>query len=517
MRLLSAAGSLAAGGLIAVPFLSPAFGWVAWLAALAVVATVSRRTARAALGHGWLAGIGFYLTANYWLPATIQEFSDYAGWLSVLMFVGYCALVGVQFALFGYLSAKLRHVGSLLIFPVVWVAIELLWPSVFPWQFGNTQFQRLALIQVTEITGVYGISFILIWFGALALMVFERMRTGRLPAHFKTHNVVFVATVALVLSFGWWRTNNVNNYIAERAPMRVALVQPGQVQYDTMPIWRHRCRQLSQAIDEPVDLICWPESAVGRAYHVDETALKPPAGAKPGSMERFRPYPEPQSHWLFGASSWDTTPSGEKFYYVSALLSDKQERIIDRYHKRSLVPFGEYIPGEKLIPSLRRFSPWPVHFVPGSSDEPVVVPGLARIGVLICYEDIVASMARASVLRGADVLVNLTNVFWFGQSPALRQHLQLAVFRAVENKRYLLRSTTTGATAVIAPTGKIIEQAPYGDPHVLLATVQTADLTTFYTQWGNIFAWACCATVVIVSVRHRWTRKSQDPPSTASM
>ena len=273
-----------------------------------------------------------------------------------------------------------------------------------------------------------------------------------------------------------------------------------------------RCRELSQAIDEPVDLICWPESAVGRAYHVDETDLKPPPDANPGSIEAFRPYPEPQSHWLFGASSWATTASGEKFYYVSALLSDQQERIIDRYHKRSLVPFGEYIPGEKWFPSLRRFSPWPVHFVPGPSDDPVVALGLARIGVLICYEDIIAGTARASVRRGADLLVNLTNDFWFGQSPALRQHLHLAVFRAVENKRYLLRSTTTGATAVIAPTGRIIAQAPFGDPHTLLATVHTADLTTFYTQWGNVFAWACCAAVLIVSVRHYLARRSQAKP-----
>ncbi len=505
-------GSLATGGLIAVPFLSSALWWLSWLAAIALIATVSRRTARAALGHGWLAGIGFYATATYWLPATIERFSSYAGWLSVLMFVGYSAHVGVQFALFGYLSAKLQRAGSLLIYPVVWVAIELLWPSIFPWQLGSTQFQRLTLIQVTEVTGVYGISFLLMWFGALAHMAFERIRTNQPPAHFRAYVAGFVSAVALVLCFGWWRTNNVANYIAGRAPMRVALIQPGQVQHDTMPVWWRRCRQLSEAIDEPVDLICWPESAVGRAYHVDEIDLKPPPGAKPGSIEPFRPYRNPQSHWLFGASSWATTASGEKIYYVSALLSDKQERIIDRYHKRSLVPFGEYIPGEKWFPSLRRFSPWPVHFVPGTSDNPVVAPGLAQIGVLICYEDIVAGMARASVRRGADLLVNLTNDFWFGQSPALRQHLQLAVFRAVENKRYLLRSTTTGATAVIAPTGRIIEQAPFGEPHALLATVHTAELTTFYTQWGNVFAWACCAAVLIVSVLHYQARRLEAKP-----
>ncbi|MCH8913512.1 MAG: hypothetical protein IIA33_08105, partial [Planctomycetes bacterium] len=249
-RLLAAMGSLAAGVLTAIPFLSSAFWWLSWLAAIALIAVVSRRTARAAFGHGWLAGIGFYATATYWLPATIERFSSYAEWLSVLMFVGYCALVGVQFALFGYLSAKLHHVGSLLIYPIVWVAIELLWPSIFPWQYGSTQFQRLTLIQITEVCGVYGISFLLIWFGALARMVFESMRAGRPPTRFVAHVTAFSATVTLVLCFGWWRTNSVADYLAGRTPMRVALIQPGQIEHDKIPVWSRRCRPLSQAIDE---------------------------------------------------------------------------------------------------------------------------------------------------------------------------------------------------------------------------------------------------------------------------
>ena len=235
-------GSLAAGGLIAVPFLSSAFWWLSWLAAIALIATVNRRTARAALGHGWLAGIGFYATATYWLPATIERFSSYAGWLSVLMFVGYCALVGVQFALFGYLSAKLRHAGSLLIYAVVWVAIELLWPSIFPWQFGSTQFGRLTLIQMTELTGVYGISFLLLWFGALAHLVIERVLTDCSPAHFKAHIAAFVVAVALVLCLGWWRTNNMEDYISGRAPMLLPFLPPGQDPGGARPVSLPRCR-----------------------------------------------------------------------------------------------------------------------------------------------------------------------------------------------------------------------------------------------------------------------------------
>ncbi len=149
---------------------------------------------------------------------------------------------------------------------------------------------------------------------------------------------------------------------------------------------------------------------------------------------------------------------------------------------------------------------------PGRSHEPLDVPGVARLGVLICYEDIVPEMARASSASGADVLINLTNDFWFGQTHALQQHLRLAVFRAVENKRYLLRSTTTGATAVISPTGEIIDQLPPDQPAALVASVQPLQIRTFYTLAGNVFAWACCLAVVALAWRRIRSRKGRSSP-----
>ena len=129
---------------------------------------------------------------------------------------------------------------------------------------------------------------------------------------------------------------------------------------------------------------------------------------------------------------------------------------------------------------------------------------------MICYEDIVPEMARASAANGANVLINITNDFWFGKSHALQQHLRLAVFRAVENKRYLLRSTTPGATAVISPTGEIIDQLPPDEPAALVASIQPVEIRTFYTLAGNVFAWACClAVVAMAGVRIRSRKGSR--------
>ena len=446
-----------------------------------------------------MAGEGFFLTCTAGLASTIERFSPYSLPTAILMFVGYALLAGLQFGVFGYLAARLRPTVGMMVYPLAWVACELLWPSIFPWHFGCTQFQWITLIQITELTGVYGISFLIMWCAALTYETAARLYKREAIAPLKVHLIVFAGTIAAALSFGWWRTRVVASYLARQPTVCVALVQPGE-----RP-WLKQCTRLSRALEEQVDLICWPESAVPAAFSLTHADLKSP---RPGAAQFRRPYADPRCHLLFGASSHLPESDDSRHLYVSALLADPQEQIVGRYHKRSLVPFGEYIPGERWFPSLHGFAAFGVRYAPGPSDEPLVIPNVAKLGVLICYEDIVAAMARASVRRGADILVNLTNDFWFGQSSALRLHLQLAAFRAVENKRFLLRSTTTGATAVVSPTGKIIAQAPYGEPATLIAKVQPVDLQTFYARFGNLFAWACCLALLVVAVCRTRPKKS---------
>lgn len=109
----------------------------------------------------------------------------------------------------------------------------------------------------------------------------------------------------------------------------------------------------------------------------------------------------------------------------------------------------------------------------------------------MCYEDLLASSARELAVAGADLLVNLTNDDWFGESLAVPQHQQLAQLRTVETRRYLLRSTTTGSTAVISPLGEVVVQAPLYQPNVLIVDVHTVDIETLYTRYGDVFGWAC--------------------------
>ena len=482
-------------------FRIPALSWANWFGLAALIAIIASRKPGAAFWCAWLAGAGFFISCTSWLASTIERFSPYSLPTAIVMLVGYALLAGLQFGVFGYLAARLRPTVGMMIYPLAWVAGELLWPSIFPWRIGCTQFQWITLIQITELTGVYGISFLLLWCAALTYETVARLAKREAISPLKTHLIVFAGTIGAALSFGWWRTSDVASYLAQQPTVTVALVQPGE-----RP-WLKQCRRLSRAIEEQVDLICWPESAVPAAFSLTHADLKSPQpGASAAAIRR--PYADPQCHLLFGASSRLPESDDSHHLYVSALLADPQEQIVGRYHKRSLVPFGEYIPGERWFPSLHRFSAFGVRYAPGPSDEPLVIPNVAKLGVLICYEDIVAAMARASVRRGADILVNVTNDFWFGQSSALRLHLQLAAFRAVENKRFLLRSTTTGATAVVSPTGRIIAQAPFAESVTLIAKVQPVELQTFYARFGNVFAWACCLVLLVVAFRRRRPKKS---------
>lgn len=513
--LLSYGGSLLCGCLFALPVLLPALWFLSWVTTTLLLAIVSGLSPRRAFKHGWCFGFAVWTCGIYWLPRTITEFAGFSLWLSILLICALNALVGMQYGFFGYMVAKLDLRGgrAVMLTPVVWVALEYVWPGLFPWRLGQAQVAWLSLIQIAEFTGVFGISFLVMWVCALVYQILRvawirNVRPADDPGasvrkflpHLVCCGLVFVA----VLSFGAWRIGSIEETLASRPKLRVALIQPGR---------RNRVqegRQRSRAIQGRVDLICWPESAIGGFYSLDLTEF-----GKLDADDRKRPFADPQCHLLFGASSHE--PDSPKLgpHYNSAILLDKQERIIGRYHKRILMPFGEYIPGEQWFPFVHDlFFPFDTHFAPGASSAPLAMDNGAKLGTLICYEDVVSRLARDTVRAGADVLVNLTNDMWFGTSAALAEHQQLALLRTIENRRYLLRCTLTGSTSIISPTGRIVAQAPVTHPATLEAVIHRMDTITFYTRWGDVFAWCCVVIVVVVAIR-QW-RANRKMPAVAA-
>lgn len=452
-----------------------------------MAAIIDRSTPRQAFRRLWLLGWITVLCGFYWLPEVLTRFAGHpplVAWLLCLAFHGVGAL---RFGLVGWLVARCRGTDSVLMLPVVWTALEFVWPSMFPWRIGQSQLVWLPFAQIGEVTGVYGPTFIVLWGGSLLYVLLRnRVMPRGVPSHrvpLKWHIPAFAFVLGGIILFGHWRIARIEQYLEGRATLRVALVQPAFAG----PERRKSCIELSRRLPEDIQLVVWPETAVGplsMAFNDFGSAEQLAREGRPPAS----PLVGPRCFWLIGADSYQPSP---ETYFNSALLVDPAQEVLGRYHKRVLIPFGEYIPGEAWFPSLRRFSPWEVAFSSGNSSEPLVMGSDARLGVCICYEDLLAGQNRETVRAGADLLVNLTNDAWFGDSHALMQHQQLAAFRAIENRRYLLRCTSTGSTAVISPIGQTVAQAALHEPTSLIADVKTCELRTFYTRFGDVFALAC--------------------------
>jgi apolipoprotein N-acyltransferase len=201
-------------------------------------------------------------------------------------------------------------------------------------------------------------------------------------------------------------------------------------------------------------------------------------------------------------------------YFNTAYLIDADQKILGRYHKRMLLPWGEYDVGQRYIPGLRTIlGDEDGGLVPGNSARPLTMPDGTKLGVLICYEDLIDQAARESVAEGAEILLNLNNLAGFGETAAVPGHQQLARFRAIETRRALLRCGIVGSTAVISPTGRVEQQASLYRPATLTASAPLLEGSTLYIRLGDVFAKACLVLAGILlfrrAVQFRKGRNSQ--------
>jgi apolipoprotein N-acyltransferase len=286
--------------------------------------------------------------------------------------------------------------------------------------------------------------------------------------------------------------------------LAVALIQPGTTGESML----ETCRAKSREVMQRANLICWPESSIGD-FPLAQASFRPSA-ERGDLLTDASPMPELPRPLLCGGGSFTSGAESEGPLFNTAFLIDAQQNIVGRYHKRALAPWGEYVAGQQWIPGLRELFGIHTEFRPGDSAAPLRLPGRVSLGVLICYEDLLEGHARDAVRAGANVLVNLNNLSAFGRSPAQRQHQQLAQFRAVENRRYLLRCGTVGSTAVISATGRVIAQAPPHEAAALVKAIPLMETRTVYTQWGNVFAVVCLVGTAILIVSAAWGRRIRD-------
>jgi apolipoprotein N-acyltransferase len=445
-----------------------------------------------ALRTGLAAGLVTNVPAFYWLVGTIHVFGGFPRWLAAA-FYGvlslYSALQLVLLAL-GFRRVGFGPVG--LGVPLLWVSLEFLFPNLFPWRMANTQLEVPALLQVGEWTGPFGLSFVILWVdSALALAILEgpaRAR-GALGGSF--------AAAALVAALGALRLGAVDRAMSEAPEVRVGIVQgnlsiaeKGDVRYLESNIATYA--KLSRIVSDQSDVVIWPESVITDPLPRGERALRPGVMAALGLS---RPL-------LAGALTYSGSPANPE-YYNSVVLFDAEGGIRGLSDKQILMPFGEYLPLATWFPGLKRLSPMTGDFRAGSGVVPLDVPGAGRFAPLNCYEDLSASITRDAVRKGGEVLFSVANDAWFGATAAPYQHEALALWRAVESRRFLVRVTNTGVSDVIDAAGRVRLRLPIFEPAQAVASVRRMDLDTFHTRRGDLFAWLVVAATAVLLVAGR--------------
>ncbi len=472
--------------------------WVlAWVSLVPLLAVADGKQEAAGFKLGWLAGTVFHAGLVYWVTVSMTLYGKLPFAVSVPILLVFASFLGLFTGLPVWAACYVqqrRGWSFSLTFPFFWVAVEHLkswFLTGFPWDsIGYSQYRQLPLIQIADITGVYGVSFLIVCVNCAVYAIMRNFKKkGSLP-------YVEIALSALLLiaavGYGVKKINHINDGAPGQA-VRVALVQPNISQdlkwdpaYLEQTLAKFKRLTLQTRGDAPA-LVVWPESATPFFFQSEETYRAYVAGIVQDLNG---------GHLLFGSPSWEESAGDTMRYHNSAFLIGPGQDIVGRYDKLHLVPYGEYVPLAQFFPFIQKMVEGIGDFSPGETLSMPSLPG-CRFGTVICYEIIFPDLVRQFARSGARFIINITNDAWFGTTSAPYQHLAITALRAVENRRYIARCANTGISAVIAPTGAIQQQTELFTEAVLPATIYCRDDVTVYTRYGDLFSWFCWAFSIV--------------------
>ncbi|MDD2464418.1 MAG: apolipoprotein N-acyltransferase [Desulfobulbus sp.] len=511
--------SLASAALLALAMPGRVGWWPLLFFALVPLLLVAlyARPGRSALA-GFLFGLVYHLTLLYWILIVLGQYGGLSLWVSVPALFLLSSYMAAYPALFCFLLSRVagrswhreRSIVPLVWgAPVLWVGLEYakgILFSGFPWMdLGYGLFAQPKLIQAADIGGHHLISFTLVLCNGLLVALIDRQRRAvRWGVH--SERRLLVAAVAFLVFIGGYsmvRYQVVAMIAARSMQARVAVVQgnidqalkwSSEVKAATVDTYIKLSRQAISGQD--IELVVWPETAL--PFYPQQDPL----------MGRVSAFTGAHNAWLLTGAPLYTLPkpadgNQQIRYYNGAILVGPDGRLHGRHAKQHLVPFGEYVPLRKYLPFLEPLVVSVGDFTPGEEKGPITL-GPMRLGMLICYESIFPMIAHDAVLGGANLLVNITNDAWYGRSSAPYQSLAMAVFRAVENKRSLIRAANTGVSGFVDPVGHVIEKSDIFTESALVAQVPMVEVTTVYNRQGFRFGSVCAmGLVVMLLVRGR--------------
>lgn len=489
-----------AGVLLILALPDPGLWFLAPVALLPLFLVIPRLSRGRAFLAGWLAGGVANAGIFHWIAHTAVSMSEFPWVLAIGVLFAFSLYGGLQYGVLTVLARPLlNRPWRVLTVPSAVVAVEFVWPHLFPWHLGNAVFRVPVLMQGMDVTGVYGPSFVSASL-AVALAGTLRARLDRVPFP-RPEALVAGAVTAVWVAYGLVRLPQVRD-TPPRDTLRLALVQPDITAEDK----KHRDNASRKALFERlkdltlradlshVDAVVWPEGAFPFYFAVDAEGRAGWRDIVETSNRLAALVRQTKRLLLFGSL---TRPLGSRTRNSMILLGPDGAEVA-RYDKRVLLAFGEYMPLSDTFPFLKNRVTEVSDMAPG--DRAVAFPlggparPPARALASICYEAIFPGLTRRSLLEtGADLIVNLTNDAWFGTSGAPAQHLMVQVPRAVELRVPLVRLTETGITAVVRPSGDFALETGLHERRVDLVEVPVAHSFSLYREIGDVFAWLCLA------------------------
>ncbi len=480
--------------------------------------------------YGYLCGLFANGGGFYWIIGLLMRFGHMPWIAAAPIFALLIAYQALTFGIFATLLCRLRaqvDIPVTWLAALCWVACELCVPYVFPWYLAITQAWVPPVIQIADITGPLGVSFILVLgnaalFDLRSALLQRRARPKgrrREPLSQALRSPLFAAaTIALCLVYGGIRIVQVRYARAHAPKIKIGVVQANigihekfipNLREDQLRIHQEQSRDLER---RGADLIVWPESSYPYALPRPVVGDFPENDARQARRGLFRPL-------LFGALTFERSGTSVTPYNTAVFL-DERGQTVGTFDKNFLLVFGEYIPFFEQMKWLRQMIPEMANFARGTTTTtfPLELHGHHySIGPMICYEDIIPAFGRrlfAPSDSGAgppNLLVNITNDAWFGATSEPYEHMALSVFRAVEHRVDLVRAVNTGVSAFIDATGRVYDMGPSVDPQLtpgvkpiaLLDEAALMDAGGLYQRLGEAFGASCLAVVLLLGVLAR--------------
>lgn len=483
------------GILLFLSFPKYGIGIFAWIALVPLIHAIKGKNASEAFISGYVTGFLYNIGLVYWVTYAIVKYGNlsvFTGIFAMPLLAAYLAIFTAIFSS-GVAYLNKRYIPQIISAPILWTCLEYIKSQIltgFPWEnLAYSQYLNITIIQFADITGIYGITFLIVFLNAIIYEVI-------LTKHQNKARFFYILSAAILLllvySYGSLRIQTISEIMDRAQSIDVNLIQ-GNVdqsikwndQQKEETINSYQALSLQKQMNK-TGLIIWPETAV--PFYLQDI----------NDLHRvIIEIARSSNNWLLVGSPSYIKVNNDISVSNSAFLISPEGKISGKYDKVHLVPFGEYVPVREYLPFINKIVVGIGDFTAGRGYYPLMMDNL-KLGVMICYEGIFPEAGRSYKKTGAGLLVNITNDAWYGRTSAPYQHLSMVTFRSIENRLYLVRAANTGISAIIDATGNIISQTELFTKASLQGSIKIIEVKTFYTYFGDIFVYICLASLVLL-------------------